>query len=184
MRSRHALLPTIICALGLFLLALPPVGGTAPVPTQPTGTVSWIYDADTLKIEPHGKVRLLGVDAPEKTPSSRDDKFLAMGIAPAQLRAAHRSGLAWCIDQVKGKQVGLSFDSTLRDRYGRLLAYVHLPDGRLLNQVLLEEGLVIVYRRFPFRLKADFLAAEALARESGIGLWSRPPAVDAPAKKE
>jgi micrococcal nuclease len=156
---------------GLLLLAPQPANAAAPVPARLAGTVSRVYDADTLEITPHGKVRLLGVDAPEKQASSRDDKFLALGTPRPHLRIIHEEGLAWCIQRIKGQRVSLGFDQPRRDRHGRLLAYVFLADGRLLNQLLLEEGLVIVYRRFPFRLKADFLATEAEAKSRGVGLW-------------
>jgi micrococcal nuclease len=39
--------------------------------------------------------------------------------------------------------------------------------------VLLEQGLVIVYRRFDFSLKGEFLAAESAAQRRGDGLWRR-----------
>jgi micrococcal nuclease len=67
--------------------------------------------------------------------------------------------------------VTLTFDHERHDRYGRTLAYVTLADGRLLNRLLLEEGHAIVYRRFDFRLKNDFLAAEERARGKGAGMW-------------
>lgn len=164
----------IFLALIFFLAGGFPAPGTAaarPVPL--TGTVTWVYDADTLDIAPYGKVRLLGIDAPEKDASDRDHNFIKLGIAARQLRPVHGAGLAWCIKQVKGVTVQLTLDRTEKDRYGRLLAYVRLPDGRLLNRLLLDEGLVIVYRRFPFDLKDDFLAAEAAAKKRGVGLWTR-----------
>lgn len=167
-------------AVGLFLAIAWLLAGTPAYPAESsvplTGTVTRIYDADTFEIAPHGKVRLLGIDAPEKTGSDRDRNFTRLGIHPKRLREIHGVGLSWCIHTVKSSQVTLSFDSTQqerRDRHGRLLAYVHLPDGRLLNRVLLAEGLVVVYRRFPIEFKADFLAAEAGAKTRGVGLWAR-----------
>lgn len=164
-------------AVGLFFLVAglltgqPAAAAVAPAPL--TGTVTWIYDADTFDVAPHGRVRLLGIDAPEKTASDRDRNFARLGIAGRHLRKVHGAGLAWCLHNLKGRQVTLTFDKTRRDRYGRLLAYVHLADGRLLNRWLLEEGLVIVYRRFPFERKNDFLAAEAAAKLNRRGLWAR-----------
>jgi micrococcal nuclease len=161
----------------LILLAgcLLPGASVAAASQQPplTGTVTWVYDADTLDIAPHGKVRLLGIDAPEKSASDRDQTFTRLGILPKRLRTIHGAGLAYGISNVKGKTVTLTAGATPRDRHGRLLAYVRLPDGRLLNRLLLEEGLVIVYRRFDFEHKDDFLAAEAEAKRRGVGLWTR-----------
>ncbi|NJC87806.1 MAG: hypothetical protein FIB02_04630 [Desulfuromonas sp.] len=167
-------------AIGLLLAACWLLIGQAALagdaPAALTGTVTWVYDADTLEIASHGKVRLLGIDAPEKAGSDRDEKFIKLGIARKHLRPVHGAGLAWCLRNVKGQQVTLTFDTTQkerRDRHGRLLAYIYLPDGRLLNRLLLEQGLVIVYRRFPIDLKQDFLSAETEAKHRGLGLWAR-----------
>jgi micrococcal nuclease len=165
------LLPLILLALSACLPA-PVAFAAAAAPQTRSGTVVWVYDADTLKVEPHGKVRLLGIDAPEKSASARDLAFTSLGIAPGRLRPVHAAGLTWAIRNVKGETVTLLPGQPERDHYGRLLAYVLLPDGRLLNRLLLEEGLVIVYRRAPFSARDDFLAAEAAARQRGVGLWS------------
>jgi micrococcal nuclease len=149
-----------------------PARAVTPPTASLSGTVTWVYDADTLNVDPYGKVRLLGIDSPEKTASTRDLAFTRLGIAPGRLRPVHGEGLAWAIRNVKGQKVTLVLDQSERDRHGRLLAYVHLADGRLVNRLLLEEGLVIVYRRFNFERKADFLAAEAAARGKATGLWS------------
>jgi micrococcal nuclease len=160
----------------LLLLAWLPAAAAVDAAASPAariGTVTWVYDADTLEVAPHGTVRLIGIDAPEKTPSERDQTFVKLGVARRRLREVHGEGLAWSIGNVKGRQVSLTCDQPERDRHGRLLAYVRLPDGRLLNRVLLEQGLVIAYRRFAFTLKDEFLAAEGDAQRRGVGLWKR-----------
>ena len=135
------------------------------------GEVSWVYDGDTLKVDGFGKVRLIGIDTPEKDNSPRDDFYRRWDIAPQQLRNIAREALDFCIAEAKGRTVTLFLDSTPRDRHGRLLAYIYLPDGRLLNRLLLEQGLATVYRRFEFRMKEDFLDAERHARAKKAGLW-------------
>jgi micrococcal nuclease len=136
-----------------------------------SGTVRWIYDGDTIEVTGIGPVRLLGIDAPEHETSSRDAWFHRQGIAPAALRRINREGRNFLIANVKNRTVALSWEPESRDRHGRLLAYVTLPDGRLLNRLMLEKGYAVVYRRFDFALKEDFLAAEAEARRNKIGLW-------------
>ena len=59
-----------------------------------------------------------------------------------------------------------------RDDYGRLLRYVRLPDGRLLNAELLRSGFAHVFTRYPFGRQEEFLALEAEARGKGLGLWA------------
>ena len=91
----------------LILLAgclLPDASGAAARQQPPlTGTVTWVYDADTLDIAPHGKVRLLGIDAPEKSASDRDQTFTRLGILPKRLRAIHGAGLAYASATSRGK---------------------------------------------------------------------------------
>lgn len=156
-----------LLSLLLAILILPGPSSAAPL----RGIVTWVYDGDTLKVAGVGKVRLLGIDCPEREAGSRDRNFHKLG-AKTDLRAIHDQALTFNIQNVKGKQVVIKCDQKdQRDRYGRLLAYVFLPDGRLLNQLLLENGLAIVYRRFDFTAKADFLLAEQNARARQVGLW-------------
>ena len=152
-----------------FALSLPVYAETPAPPLQ--GTVSWIYDGDTLKIDPVGKVRLIGIDTPERKNSKRDRYLIKQGISAARQRQIYQQAKEFNIEHVEGQKVTLSLENSARDRHGRLLAYVHLSDGRLLNRVLLEQGLAVVYRRFEFRMKDDFLAAEEDAREKKLGLW-------------
>ena len=135
------------------------------------GTVTWIYDGDTLKVDPHGKVRLIGIDTPERETSKRDSYLIKKGILATRQREIYQQAKTFNINQVKGQLVILTLDDPERDRHGRLLAYLHLPDGRMLNRVLLEQGLAVVYRRFSFRMKEDFLTAETAAMKNKKGLW-------------
>ncbi len=155
--------------LALFLLAIT----TAAAGGELRGKVEWVYDGDTIKVTGIGKVRLLGIDTPEHEQSSRDRFFVKLGGNEKGLRRIAGKALQFNIDNVKGTEVRLALDHEARDSYGRLLAYVTLPDGRLLNRLLLEKGYAVVYRRFDFRLKEDFLEAETSARRRKVGLWAR-----------
>lgn len=161
----------LLClSLGL-ILALPARASEPMAPLQ--GMVKWIYDGDTLEVEGAGTVRLIGIDVPEKEASRRDRYLADQGVSPARQRRASLAAREFNIKRVKGRQVWLVLDEPPRDKYGRLLAYVYLPDGRLLNRLLVEQGMAVVYRRFSFNMKEDFLAAEAKARRNGSGLWEQ-----------
>jgi micrococcal nuclease len=137
------------------------------------GSVAWIYDGDTLKVAGIGKVRLLGIDVPERKASARDRYFARYDIPPTTLRRIHAQARDYLIRQTRGQTVRLTCERTTRDRYGRLLAYATLADGRLLNRLMLEQGYAVVYRRFEFAHKRDFLRAEAQARRLKRGLWQK-----------
>lgn len=156
-----------------WLLLFCLLAGSAHAETL-TGRVSWVYDGDTIKVDGVGKVRLLGIDAPEKEASPRDDHYLRQDkIAPSTLREVAEQALRLNIKTVKGHRVSLELDRERTDRYDRTLAYVYLSDGRMLNRLLLEKGLAAVYRRFDFHYKQDFLNAEESARDQHLGLWHK-----------
>jgi len=135
-----------------------------------SGRIEWVYDGDTIRVAHVGKVRLLGIDAPEHEDSDRDQYLLRRGVTAATLRQTATAARLY-LQQWRGQTVRLQSPQARQDRYGRLLAYVYLPDGRLLNRGLIEAGLAVVYRRFDFELKADFIAAETRARQQGRGMW-------------
>jgi len=154
--------------LVLLVLLLP--GGTA-ARDELRGKVAWVYDGDSLQVAGVGQVRLLGIDTPEKKDSGRDRFYLRLGIPRENLRPAAERARQFTRRASRNKVVLLVPGGDRHDRYGRLLAYVFLPDGRLLNRLLLENGLAVVYRRFDFSRKEEFLSAEEEARRQGRGMW-------------
>ncbi len=156
----------LICLLICLLLT------ASPALAELGGRVSWIYDGDTLLVEGVGKVRLLGIDVPEYKQSQRDQFYRKrFGISSKQLRKIARQATKFNIRQAKGKRLRLETEPNAYDRHGRLLAYAYLPDGQLLNALLLEAGLATVFRRFDFDLKEEFFELEDKARTAGKGLW-------------
>lgn len=132
-----------------------------------TFTVNEVIDGDTLDVDiPDGKfpdtrVRLLGVDTPE----TKHPTLPVMHYGPEASRFTTEKAL--------GKQVTLKLDTVgdIRDRYGRLLAYVILPDGDVLNAELIREGFGYAYLTFPHSdsHKYEMMMDEAI--EQKRGLW-------------
>ncbi len=58
------------------------------------------------------------------------------------------------------------------DKYGRLLRYVFLEDGTLVNRVLVAEGYAFYYFVEPFAYAQEFALLEKQARQNRVGLWS------------
>ena len=123
-------------------------------------------DGDTLRVRTAGSaeavtVRLIGIDAPERSHPSLGKEFFS------DEAAAHLASLC------RGKTVRMEKDAEETDKYDRLLRYVFLPppDGRLLNEEMLGAGMARANTRFPFSRKDAFLAAEGRARREGKGLW-------------
>lgn len=146
-----------------FLLFLGLLAG--PASSAETGIVDEIVDGDTLRVRTAGSaeavtVRLIGIDAPERSHPSLGKEFFS------DEAAAHLASLC------RGKTVRMEKDAEETDKYDRILRYVFLPrDGRLLNEEMLRAGMARAYTRFPFSRKEAFLAAEGRARREGKGLW-------------
>ncbi len=121
-------------------------------------------DGDTIMVEMDGKeetVRFIGVDTPEvKDPRK-----------PVQCFGKAASAFT---KQLIGEQsIRLEADpeNTNRDRYNRLLRYVYLSDGTLVNAEIIKQGYGFAYVSFPFTKKEEFKAYETEARQANRGLW-------------
>jgi len=132
-----------------------------------TVLVTRVIDGDTLDVSISGRterVRLLGIDAPE----------LPHEGVPGEPFA--REATAFVRRLARGQRVTLGPEPGHedRDRYGRLLRYVTLPDGRCLNVLLVCEGYARLFARDRLARGDELRACEKAARAGGRGLWSRP----------
>lgn len=60
-----------------------------------------------------------------------------------------------------------------KDQYGRLLRYVYLEDGTLINSSLIEEGYAFNYIYEPFQFMKQFDFLEKQAKQNHLGLWGK-----------
>jgi micrococcal nuclease len=140
-----------------------------------TATVSRNIDGDTLHVRTAAgaveKVRLIGVDTPESTIEHEPFGKEASDYTKSRLPV--------------GTQVWLETDVGLRDRYGRLLAYVWLSPpssgseaeirAKMFNAQLLAEGYGQLMT-IPTDVKYvdSFIPLQTEAREASRGLWGLP----------
>ncbi len=145
-----------------MLVALFCCCGAQPQGPPREALVLHVGDGDTVNIENHLKVRLLGIDAPELEKEGRPADFLAHK-AKAELSKL-----------VKGRRVRLEYDQLRYDQYGRLLAYLFLPDGAMVNAELVRQGLAKVYIFPPnTRFQEPLMAAQRQAIEARRGIWQK-----------
>jgi micrococcal nuclease len=164
---RRSLLPWLVVAVvaAVFLLLRyggeSTNGGPPRFEGAPSARVQRVVDGDTVRFVGIGRVRLIGVDTPEV--------YGHVECFGPEASAFTKSLLA------PGTTVRYRVGAEPRDRYGRLLAYVWLHDGQLLNRMLVERGFATVLTIAPNdRLAPVFTAASARARERRVGLWRRP----------
>ena len=133
-----------------------------------TFTVAGVVDGDTIDIDiPDGRnettrIRLWGVDTPE----TKSPKLGVMYFGPEAAEFTKKLAL--------GKQVTVYLEEhRTRGYYGRLLAYVQLPDRRFLNEVLLTEGFAYADLRFKHSFFNKYKQLEASARSGKKRLWKK-----------
>ena len=132
--------------------------------------VTRVVDGDTLRVAARDgqhattRVRLIGVDTPElaRPREGTPDEPLA------------EEAREYVVNLVRGERVRLDLEPhSLRDRYGRLLAYVTLDDGRCVNEAILLAGLAKAETRWPHRDRERYLRLEEQARHDRVGVWKR-----------
>ena len=134
-------------------------GGDPPPAAVGTDEVVRVVDGDTVVLRGAGKSRLIGVDTPEVFGGRECYGREASAFAKRLLRP--------------GLRVGIERDVEERDRYGRTLIYLRLPDRRSFNELLVGEGIAVPLMVPPNVRHAErFRSLARRARERGAGLWS------------
>jgi uncharacterized repeat protein (TIGR01451 family) len=123
--------------------------------------VTAVVDGDTLNVRLNSgrreRIRVLGIDAPER------------GACYASEATARARALAG------GRRIRLIGDARqpTRDRFGRRLAYITLPNGFDLGTQLLTGGFAKVLVVGPlFTRILSYTAAESVAEMEGRGMWT------------
>ena len=136
-------------------------GDEGSAPPQ-AALVVQVVDGDTLALAGGIKVRVLGIDAPEMERDGRPADFLAHK-AKAPLG-----------DLTLNKTIALEYDRLRYDHYGRLLAYLWLPDHTLVNAELVRQGLARAYFITPnLRYQKVLLTAQQEAIGAQRGVWQQ-----------
>ncbi|MGE4535857.1 MAG: thermonuclease family protein [Desulfovibrio sp.] len=156
LRERRAFFGAVFVVL--LLLCVPRLGAAGDVVS-----VARVLDGDTVRLTDGRRVRLAGIDAPET----------AHGDSPAQYyAAASRRELAGLT-----QGIALRFEPVGRgrDRFGRALGELVLPDGASVSERMLEAGAAFFfwYPDLPEPLVQRLLAAQRRAMEQGRGFWPR-----------
>lgn len=134
----------------------------------PKTKIVHVIDADSLIVLDNGilhKVQLIGVDAPE-----------VMQDGNSQCYAMEAKNVVVNHYLYGSSHITLQADDSLGDKdvHGRLLRYVTLENGMILNELLLKDGLAkefhlpeTVYKKYK-----DFKTLEEEARRIDAGVWS------------
>ena len=140
--------------------------------------VSRIVDGDTIYCitneNEEEKVRLIGVDAPESIITQKAYKDSdRTGDSIETIKKMGMKSKEFVESRLQiGTGIKLEFDIQKKGKYGRTMAYVFLPDGTMLNELLVKEGYAQVSTYTPnVKYEKLFIEAQKSARENKRGLW-------------
>lgn len=131
-----------------------------------------VVDGDTIVVKfkngNYEKVRLIGINTPETVDPRRPVQYFG------------KEASKYTKSKLTNKIVYLKYDWQIRDRYGRLLAYIYLKDGTFFNAQIVKDGYAFAFTKYPFKYSKMFIEIEKIARENNRGLWGK----DSPYLKE
>ena len=123
--------------------------------------VRYVFDGDTILLDTGQRVRYVGIDAPEIGREGKETEFMALEARAFNWQLVARS------------KIRLEFDHERKDRHGRLLAYVFLESGEMVNGLLIRKGLAHVLCKKPnVKHQALFLRYQRLAMTEKLGIWT------------
>ena len=115
-----------------------------------------VTDGDTIKIL-NNKIRLHGIDAPEKNQKciKNKKKYNCGTVATEALIKKISKNTVKCLTQKN------------KDRYNRSIG-VCFVDQKNLNKWMVKNGYAVAYRRY----SKDYILDEEFAKKNKLGLWS------------
>lgn len=144
--------------LSIFVLVAALITPIAAQPIDENATVIKIVDGDTIDVLVNTntyRVRYIGIDTPE--------------TGECYYTEAKNANGTW----VNGQTVRMERDISNVDRYDRLLRYIYLADGRMVNELLVREGFAFSKRYAPDTKNAAlFDAAQIDAAKARSGMWT------------
>lgn len=124
--------------------------------------VKWVDDGDTIIVEDDRRIRYIGINTPE----------IAHNGKPAE--PFGYEAMEFNRKLVQHQKVRLEYDREIYDQYGRVLGYVFLPNGVLVNNVLVLEGLAYCMPCVPScKYDAVLLKSQQQAMLSKKGIWKQ-----------
>jgi len=156
------ILRTLVAAT---MAALQTFSGSTRLNRSELVLVKSVIDGDTIGVTTFGRVRLLGIDAPE-TSHGLD--------TPAPFANEARDKLSRLI---LNRWIRLESEGPTRDIYNRHLAYVVTEDGQCINTVIVREGFARVSAREPLSRLGELKRAETEAQHFRRGIWGSTPPI-------
>lgn len=141
----------------------------SPLPTfhpEDLYIVEKVVDGDTITVSKNGQkqtIRLIGINTPETVDPRR----------PVECFGVQASSKAKQLLSERKVYLEEDLSQGSRDKYNRLLAYVHREDGLFYNLFMIEKGFAYEYTYdMPYKYTAEFKKAQQDAKSQNKGLWA------------
>lgn len=134
--------------------------------SSPLYPIVRVIDGDTVDVNIDGnisRIRLIGVNTPESVDPRKTVECFG------------KEASQFVKSSLEGKSVSLESDSSQsdRDKFGRLLRYIILPDGTNFDKEIITKGFGYEYTYdIPYKYQTEFRQAQAQARSAEVGLWA------------
>lgn len=156
---------------------LEPSTAPDPAPADPgqLHEVTRIVDGDTIHVTLNGTratVRTLGIDTPETVHPSQPVECYGPEASNRAKELLSGQAVRLVTDPTQGSP-SKDFPGYQADYYGRVLAYVELPQGLDYALSMVEGGYAeeYTYRNKPHARAEQYRAAQQLAQDTGAGMW-------------
>lgn len=125
--------------------------------------VAQVYDGDTIKLVDGRKLRLIGINTPERGRDGKNDEPFYLE-AKKQLQNIIRKS---------NNQVKIVFGKDKRDRYKRFLAHIFTQDNKNITATLIKNGMGFTIAIPPnIQLLDCYQNAEHEAQKEKRGIWN------------
>lgn len=126
----------------------------AQTETNSNQVVERVIDGDTVELADKQKIRLIGINAPERSQPFFDESKKKLE------------------ELVLGKEITIKTDVTTTDTYGRTLGYLYIGD-LFVNYEMIKSGVAVTETIQPNSSHADeFIATQSEARKNCVGIWA------------
>lgn len=128
--------------------------------------VTKVIDGDTFSVSSNNKtlkVRVIGINTPETVDPRRKVECFGREVSDQAKRL------------LSGQQVRFESDLTQddKDKYGRLLRYVFLPNNTDYGMEMIKQGYAYEYTYdTSYKYQKKYKTAQSEAERTGVGLWA------------
>ena len=128
-----------------------------------TVQVARVYDGDTVKLVDGRKLRLIGINTPERGRDGKQDEPFYLTAKKQLQDIIHKSN----------NKIKIVFGKDKRDRYKRLLAHIFTIDNENISETLIKNGMGFTIAIPPnIQLLTCYQDAEQFAQKNKRGIWN------------